>query len=116
VTDVDRTTTLLFTRNGMGHAPEALARKLAASYLDLLDLEDRLPGAICFYAEGVRLACEESPVLETLAALAARGVRLIVCSTCLQFLELESQLAVGEAGNMRQIQAAQWEAARVIAL
>ena len=55
-------------------------------------------------------------MLETLAGLAARGVALLVCTTCLQFFELEQQLAVGEASNMRQIQAAQWAAARVIAV
>ena len=114
MTDLDPRTTILFTRDGMGQAPPELAHKLAAGYLDLLDLENRLPGAICFYGEGVKLACEGSPVLETLAGLAARGVALLVCTTCLQFFELEQRLAVGEASNMRQIQAAQWAAARVV--
>jgi hypothetical protein len=116
MTDRDRGTTLLFTRNGMGQADPALAQKLAGSYLDLLDLEDRLPATICFYAEGVKLACEGSPVLETLSGLAERGVTLLVCTTCLQFFDLEARLAVGEAGNMRQIQAAQWDAGKVISL
>lgn len=116
MTDIDRDTTLLFTRNGMGQADPELALKLAASYLDLLDLEDRLPRVICFYAEGVRLACEGSPVLEALAGLAERGVALLVCTTCLQFFELEQRLAVGAASNMREIQAAQWGAARVVSV
>lgn len=109
-------TTILVTRDGMGHADPALAHKLAGSFLDLLDLEDRLPATICFYAEGVRLACTGSPVLETLSALGERGVRLLVCGTCLQFFDLEAQLAVGEASNMRAIQAAMWDAAKVISL
>jgi selenium metabolism protein YedF len=109
-------TTILITRDGMGQADRELAHKLMASYLDLLELEDRLPDNICFYAEGVKLACEGSPVLEVLGELAGRGVGLLVCTTCLQFFELESQLAVGEASNMRQIQAAQWDADRVITL
>jgi hypothetical protein len=114
MTDIHHDLTVLITRDGMGTADPALAHKLAGSFLDLLDLEDRLPGSICFYADGVKLACAGSPVLETLAGLAARGVRLIVCSTCLQFFGLEDRLQVGEAGNMRQIQAAMWDAAKVL--
>ena len=116
MTDIQPDVTVLFTRNGMGQAEPELAQKLAGGYLDLLDLEDRLPGRICFYAEGVKLACQGSPVLEQLRDLATRGVQLIVCTTCLQFYDLEKQLAVGEAGNMRQIQAAQFEAAKVISV
>ena len=109
-------TVILITRNGMGHAETTLAQKLVGSYLDLLELDDRLPDAICFYAEGVHLTCEGSPVLDSLADLAARGVRLLVCGTCLNFYDLEAKLAVGEASNMREIQAAQWQAAKVISL
>ena len=109
-------TTILVTRNGMGHADPALAHKLAATFLDLLDLEDRLPDSICFYAEGVTLACEGSPVLETLGSLADRGVPLIVCTTCLEFYGLMTSLRVGVAGNMKQIQAAMWESTKVITL
>ncbi|MDY0110695.1 MAG: DsrE family protein [Candidatus Krumholzibacteria bacterium] len=113
---IARDTTILVTRNGMGHADPALAHKLAGTYFDLLDVENRLPGRICFYAEGVKLACAGSPLLETLAALEERGVEVIVCTTCLEFYGLKPQLAVGKAGNMKQIQAAQWEAARVLSI
>jgi hypothetical protein len=109
-------TTLLITRDGMGQADRPLAHKLMVSYVDLLDLEDRLPDTICFYADGVKLACHGSPVLEALGDLAGRGVDLLVCTTCLQFFELEEQLAVGTASNMRDIQAAQWDAAKVITI
>jgi len=108
--------TLLVTRNGMGQAEPALGHKLAATYFDLLDLEGRFPGHVCFYAEGVKLVCEGSPALETLAALESRGVRLLVCSTCLNFYELEKARRVGEASDMRAIQAAQWDASKVIAI
>jgi len=113
---LDRGVTILVARNGMGHADPALAHKLAGTYFDLLDLEERLPGRICFYAEGVMLACEGSPVLETLTALQARGVELIVCTTCLEFYGLMPQLRVGQAGNMKQIQAAQWDARQVLSI
>jgi sulfur relay (sulfurtransferase) complex TusBCD TusD component (DsrE family) len=110
------TTTLLITRAGMGHADPALNRKLMASYLGLLDLENQLPGTIAFYAEGVHLACEGSHVLEELAALADRGVDLVACGTCLNFYGLTKSLRVGREGTMRDIIAAQFTADRVITI
>lgn len=108
--------TLLVARNGMGHAEQQLAHKLASTYFDLLDLEDRLPGRVCFYAEGVKLACEGSPLIETLSALHERGVELLVCTTCLDFYGLMPRLRVGRASNMKEIQAAQWEATVVLTI
>lgn len=82
------TTVLLVTRGGMGDAPPELQQKLAITYFRLLAENDMLPGAICFYAEGVKLVCAGSPVLDSLKVLVEKGVHLIACSTCLDFYEL----------------------------
>jgi intracellular sulfur oxidation DsrE/DsrF family protein len=108
--------TIVINSNGMGQADCVLSHKLAASFLNMLDLDDKLPGTICFYAEGVKLAVKGSPVLEELESLAAKGVKLIVCTTCLNHYNILDDLAVGEAGGMKDIVAAQWEAARVITI
>lgn len=108
--------TILITRAQMGQAEPALGEKLVASYLSLLELEDRLPARICFYAEGVRLVCEGSHVLEELLSLAGLGVELIACGTCLNHYGLTKSLRVGREGNMREIIAAQFEAAKVITI
>lgn len=110
------TTTLLITRPGLGQAEPALSHKLLASYLGLLDLENQLPATIAFYAEGVQMACEGSPVLEELAALAERGVDLVACGTCLNFYGLTRSLRVGREGTMRDVIAAQFGADRVVTL
>jgi hypothetical protein len=78
-------TVLLITRNGMGEAEPALQQKLIGTYLRLLDESGWQPAAICFYANGVHLATEGSPVLDLLSSLDAKGVRLILCSTCLNY-------------------------------
>ena len=44
--------TIVINSNGMGKADSVLSHKLAASFLNMLDLDDKLPGTICFYAEG----------------------------------------------------------------
>jgi hypothetical protein len=79
----NRSTVILVTRNGMGHADQKLQHKLMFTYFKLLDDSDTLPAVICFYAEGVKLATTGSPVIDTLKVLEAKGVHLVLCSTCL---------------------------------
>jgi intracellular sulfur oxidation DsrE/DsrF family protein len=112
----DRSTVILFTRDGMGDAPAELQHKLAGIYLNLLNEHDLLPNAICFYADGVKLTVEGSPVLEQLRALEAKGVRLVICQTCLNFYGLIDKVQVGIVGGMTDIIEAQWRADKLIAL
>jgi len=112
----DSETTILITRNGMGHGDPALQQKLITTYLKLLDENDLLPGAICFYTDGIYLVVDGSPVLETLHSLEQKGVRLVLCSTCLTHYELVAQVKVGIVGGMTDIIEAQRRAAKVISL
>jgi hypothetical protein len=109
-------TILLITNNGMGKADLALQHKLAAKYFELLMQYTDLPAAICFYTEGVKLTIPGSPVIEQLKALEAKGVRLIICSTCLDFYDLNGQTQVGIVGGMSDIIEAQSKAAKVITI
>lgn len=109
-------TVLVITRDGMGSADTALQHTLIEKYLSLIEVADLLPAAICFYTDGVRLVCDGSPVLAELRALEARGVRLVVCSTCLNALGLADALQVGIVGGMADIIDAQWRADKVITL
>jgi len=104
------------TRDGMGTADPELQHSLLAKYLLLLQQNGTLPGAICFYASGVRMVVEGSPVLEALRSLEAHGVRLIVCKTCLDYFGLLDKVRVGIVGGMGDIIAAQWVADKVISL
>lgn len=112
----DSETVILITRNGMGEAEPALQQKLIQTYLKLLDENNILPGTICFYTEGVRLVIEGSAVLTTLQSLESKGVRLILCSTCLNYFGLTEQVKVGIVGGMTDILEAQRRAAKVITL
>ncbi len=112
----DSDTVILITRNGMGDADQVLQYKLIDTYLKLLDEHNILPGAICFYTEGVHLVVEDSPVLDTLLSLERKGVRLILCSTCLNYFELIDKVKVGIVGGMGDILEAQRKAAKVITL
>lgn len=107
---------ILVTREGMGTGDRELQHRLFATYLRLLLENKPLPAAICFYTEGVKLVVEGSPVLEQLAQLEARGVRLIICSTCLNYYNLADKVRVGIVGGMGDILEAQCRAGKVISL
>ncbi len=106
----------VFTTEGMGHGDRELQLKLAGTYLKMLLENDDLPGAICFYTEGVKLAAQGSPVLDLLLNLEERGVHMILCSTCLAYYGLIDHIAVGIAGGMADIMAAMSKASKVISL
>ena len=109
-------TLIQVTRDGMGQAEGPLRKKLIRTYFRLLDENGILPGAICFYADGVKLVIEGSHVLDVLASLESRGVHLIICNTCLEYFGLSEQVRVGIVGGMTDIISAQWKADKVVTL
>lgn len=113
---MDQHTVLLFTRNGLGQAPEDLQQGLTVKFLSLLEQSGQLPAKILFYTDGVKLACQGSPVLEQLRVMATKGVELVLCKTCLDYFHLTEQVAVGIVGGMPDIIEAMQKAGKVICL
>ena len=108
---------LIFKSDGMGTtAAQPLRETLARKYLTLIVDADPLPGAICFYTDGVKLVCEGSPILPELQTLEAHGVHLVICQTCLDTLGLADQVRCGVVGGMTDIITAMWKADTVIDL
>ncbi len=113
---MDNQTVLLFTRYGMGDAPAELQALLAGKFLSLIDEAGVLPAKMLFYADGVKLACEGSPVVEQLRALADKGVELLLCQTCLDYYGLRERVAVGIVGGMPDIIETMSQAGKVVSL
>jgi intracellular sulfur oxidation DsrE/DsrF family protein len=109
-------TVILITKEGIGSAEAPLQRKLLDTYLRVLVENPSLPAIICFYTDGVKLVIEGSQHLERLSQLEKAGVRLIACSTCLDYFGLTDKIRVGVAGGMPDIIAAQARASKVITL
>ncbi len=107
---------VLITREGMGSAEPELQKKLLDTYLRLLLEGSTLPAAICFYTDGVKLVVEGSPLLERLREVEEKGVRMIICSTCLNYFGLAEKVRVGIVGGMPDIMEAQARASKVISL
>lgn len=109
-------TVILVMNDGMGNGDQALQHKLAAKYFELLLQNTHPPSVICFYTDGVKLAVTGSPVLGQLKALEEKGVRLILCSTCLDHYGLSKEVQIGIVGGMTDIIEAQTKAAKVITI
>ncbi len=107
-------TVFLFTRFGLGNAPEELQGKLAQKFLSLIIEGGDLPGKILFYTDGVKLTCAGSPVLEQLKQLEARGVELVICKTCLDYFGLGEKVEVGIVGGMPDIIEAMGKAEKMV--
>ncbi len=113
----EKSVVIIFKSNGMGvTAAQELREILARKFLGLIHDADPLPDAICFYTDGVKLVCEGSPILAELAALEQRGVRLVICQTCLETFGLADQVRLGIVGGMADIITAMWGADTVIEL
>jgi intracellular sulfur oxidation DsrE/DsrF family protein len=109
-------TIILFTRNGIGTAPNELSQTLVKNYLNLLKDEKKLPVALLFYGEGVKLVCEDSQVLDSLKLLENKNIKLIACKTCLNYFGISEKIKVGQAGTMADILTFQLEADKVISV
>jgi sulfur relay (sulfurtransferase) complex TusBCD TusD component (DsrE family) len=110
-------TVILITRYGMGHSQLAdLPIKLIEKYFNLMLQGQEYPKAICFYTDGVKLTVTGSPVLNQLKKLEQKGVRLIICSTCLDAMGLTKNVEVGVVGGMPDILEAQMKADKVITI
>ena len=107
---------ILVTRYGMGSADEKLQLNLIAKYFELFLQGGNLPAVICFYTDGVKLVCDGSPAIEQLQKLESLNVRLISCSTCLNYFGLQDKVRVGIVGGMGDILEAQIQAEKVISI
>ena len=77
-------------------------------------IKDELPDTILCYNGGAKLTCEGSESLEDLKDLAARGVEILTCGTCLNFYGITEKLQIGSVTNMYDIVERMSSADRVI--
>ncbi|HEY5539899.1 MAG TPA: sulfurtransferase-like selenium metabolism protein YedF [Coriobacteriia bacterium] len=90
----------------IGRDNEELGGILMKNFLYSLARNVEKPKAVVFMNEGVRLVCNRSTSLDDLKLLEENGVVIKACGTCLDFLGLKDELAVGSAGTMSESVAA----------
>ena len=93
-------TVVVLSSDKMGSGNDELGGALMKAFVFALSQQETLPDTILCYNGGVKLTCEGSESLEDLKGMAARGVEIMSCGTCLNFYDLKEKLAVGEVMNM----------------
>lgn len=94
---------ILLNSETMGRGDEELGVRLMGSMLRKLWKSTEKPDAIVFYNSAVMLLKKGSNTLDALDGLAAAGVELIACGTCVGHFQLADQLAFGRVSDMQEI-------------
>ncbi len=107
---------LVISEDQMGRGNRELGGILVRSFFHTVGEIEHRPDVIILFNTGVRLAADDSPVLDDLSALEADGVSLLACGTCLDYFELRDRLAVGRVSNMYEIAETMLSAGKVVML
>jgi len=87
----------------MGRGNDELGALLMNAFLYSLTQVEPKPKRIILFNHGVRLATVEAEAVDNLKQLVDAGVELLVCGTCLDFLNLKTDLKLGTVSNMYTI-------------
>lgn len=98
----------------MGRGNDDLGALLMKAFIHTaVELEER-PDIIIFYNEGVKLATSDSGAVDDLKALEEKGVRILLCGTCVNFFELGGKTEAGSVSNMYDIASALSKAGKIV--
>lgn len=95
---------LLFKDDKIGEGE--LGKKLADGFLTQLSLGFRLPKEIIFLNRAVLLAADarrNASVIKDLKNLEQKGVKILLCRTCLEHLRVKESVMVGKISNSQEI-------------
>lgn len=96
-------TLVLITTETLGRGDDALGAKLMDNFLSTLPELGASLWRIILLNGGVKLAARPGKALDSLRALEADGVDILVCGTCLDFYQLLEKRAVGQTTNMLDV-------------
>jgi len=98
-----RNTVVAVTSEKMGSGDDELGARLMITFFRTLVMVEPAPDSVVFYNSGVKLAMDDSPVLESLKELVAKGTSVYLCTTCISHFGIKSRLPVGSFSDMYQI-------------
>ena len=96
-------TVFVFSSNIMGRGDEALGAVLIKAFIHTTTELDRLPDVMIFFNAGVKLVASDSETSADIKSLEERGVKVLVCGTCVNYFSLSEKLAAGTVSNMYDI-------------
>jgi selenium metabolism protein YedF len=107
---------VLISSNTVGRGSDELGEILTRAFMHTFMEVEPKPQTMIFINSGVKLAIEDSIVLEDLQALAGEGIQILVCGTCLDYFKLKNKVAVGEVSNAYTILETLLQAGKVVRL
>lgn len=98
----------------MGRGNDELGSVLMRAFMHTIAGQAQKPDVMIFYNTGVKLTLQGAETLEDLKELAAAGVEILVCGTCLNYFEVKDKLGVGVVSNMYDIAGIMSKAGRLL--
>lgn len=98
-----RNTVIAITSDLMGSGDDELGRKLLISFFRTLVLVEPPPASVVFYNSGVKMALDDSPVLDHITELKEKGTGIYLCTTCINHFGIKDRLPIGSFSDMYQI-------------
>jgi selenium metabolism protein YedF len=96
-------TVVAVTSDKMGSGDDGLGAKLMVTFFRTLVMVEPAPDSVVFYNSGVKLAMDDSPVLDFIKELLSKGTSVYLCTTCINHFNIKDRLPVGSFSDMYQI-------------
>ena len=115
---VDSSYAVFYNKNSIGTNEGELGFNLAKMSIFTLAESEKLPAYVLFMNEGVKLVAGEvePQVVDNLNTMIAKGTKVLVCGTCLNFYNIKEEIKVGTVSNMYDILGAMQSVGKVITL
>ena len=88
---------------GMGSPDAKLGRLLLGNFLRLLGDRESVPEYVVLWNGGVKTATADAETLGSLKRIEERGVKVVLCRTCVEYFGVADEIAVGEIDGMARI-------------
>jgi len=112
----DKKIMVMCATDRMGFGDDELGRKLMVNYLRTLEEMGEDLWRLVFVNNGVKLTIDGSEVVADLQNYENKGIKILVCGTCLTHFNLLERKQVGMTTNMLDIVTAMQNADKVISL
>jgi selenium metabolism protein YedF len=96
-------TTIVFSSNKMGEGDDELGAILMKAFIHTLLTPDVMPSRLVFYNSGVLLTADGSGVTDDLQVLNDKGIKILICGTCVNFYNIGDRIKTGTISNMYDI-------------
>lgn len=92
-----------FKSDQMGIGDSQLGEILIKGFINALKEQNPLPEYLVFYNRGVLLTLDDHALNTGLKEMENKGVKIIVCGTCVDYYKVKEKISIGQISNMFSI-------------